>query len=446
LYLAMINRLPSVVVCLAVLTAGCASSRSSLSPPVTGSASIPAGSVPISESAHSGSAVELTAQVSSAAPDDEGAATEVATGEEGLTLALLDHLSASTAGNVTVSPMSLAVALAMLADGAHGATLSQIDSVLGTPTIDPAARNSGWATLLSGLDGQSLADRVTMQSADALWLQHGLEMNNEFMADMARYFRTGVWQVDFSDNLPAAVDAINKWVTTNTDGKITTLFNTGDIDTSTMLVLANAVYFHANWQDPFDPAASHPGVFYAAGGTSTVTFMHQVVPSASISSGFDEVRLSYTGGDFQAVAIMPTGGSLKSFVDSLTVSGLNQILVAPQQRADIQLPRFSDDGYLNLNQTLSAMGMPLAFSPEADFSAMSTTPLQVQSVGQRDYLNVAEKGTEAAAATGISAMPASATAGATRLPRIKFDHPFVFLIRDTTTGAILFASVMNTPH
>lgn len=445
----MIKRASAALLCLAALVTGCTGSGSALrSPPTTTAGahgSSPPASVPVTAGDRSGAAVELTAQIPAAVPDDQAAAHTVSAGEQELALRLLTRLSTQGSGNnVTVSPMSLAVALAMLADGARGRTLSQIDSVLGTAAIGTPARNNGWATLLSGLVDQARADGVSMQSADALWLQHGLDMNATFMADMARYFRTGVWQVDFAHDLAGATEAINKWVSTNTQGKITKLFNPGDIDPFTVLVLANAVYFHANWQHQFDPAASRRGVFSAPGGPSTVTFMDQVVPSASSTSGFDEVRLNYAGGDFQADVIMPRGKSLEDFVAGLTVGGLKTLLAAPQQRAEIQLPKFSDDGYLNLNQTLSAMGMPLAFSPLADFSAMSPTGLQVQSVVQRDYLKVAEKGTEAAAVTGISAIPSAAMAGP-KPPVIKFDHPFVFLVRDTTSGAILFASLVNTP-
>lgn len=448
----MIKRTAVAWLCLAtlaLLATGCSGSGSTLrsSPTTAGGphSAAPTTPVPVAAGARSGAAVELTAQVPPAVPDDRAAARKVAAGEEELALRLLTRLSTQAPGNVTVSPMSLATALAMLADGARGQTLSQIDSVLGTATMGADVRNNGWATLLSGLVGQARADGVTIQSADALWLQHGLAMNAPFMADMARYFRTGVWQVDFAGDLAGATDAINQWVTTNTEGKITKLFNPGDIDRSTVLVLANAVYFHANWQEQFDPNASRPGVFSTPEGPSTVTFMDQVVPGASVTSGYDEARLNYAGGDFQADVIMPTGESLNHFVGGLTASGLDAVLAAPQQRAEIQLPKFSDDGYLYLNHTLSAMGMPLAFSPLADFSAMSPAGLQVQSVVQRDYLNVAEKGTEAAAVTGISAMPSAAIAGP-EPPVVKFDRPFLFLVRDTISGAILFASLVNAPQ
>lgn len=390
--------------------------------------------------------MELTADVPAVGQPDSAAAAHVSAAEQGFALRLLARRVNTTApGNATVSPFSLAVALAMLSRGAHGPTLDQITRTLGTQTMSTAARESGWATLLATLAAQARADGITLQSADALWLQHGLVMNDSFMADMARYFRTGVWQVDFAHDLTGAINAINNWVTTNTDGKITRLFDPGDIDPTTLLVLANAVYFHATWQDQFDPIGSHPGTFGSPTGNTTVTFMQRLSQAASVTAGYDEVRLPYTGGDYQAVAIMPKGRPLQDFVRALTLSSLDQILAAPQERADIQFPKFSDDGYVNLNQALSAMGMPVAFTPAANFSAMSPTSLQVQSVVQRYHLHVAEKGTEAAAVTGISAMPSAAIAGPAP-PVVKFDHPFVFLIRNVTTGAILFAGLINRPE
>lgn len=437
--------LPGLIL-VAVTAAACGGTHVAARPPRT---SVPRASVPplsVSVGARNGIAVELTSEAPAGVPDDPTAAARVSTAEQDFALRLLTRRLAMTgSGNSTVSPFSLAVALAMLGRGAEGPTLAQITRTLGTQTMSSSARESGWGTLLVKLAAQARVDGITLRSADALWLQHGLVMNDSFMADMARYFRTGVWQVDFASDLAGATNAINNWVATNTDGKITKLFNPGDIDPTTLLVLANAVYFHATWQDQFDPNNSDPGTFDSPSGNTIVTFMQQLSEAASVTGGYDEVRLPYSGGDYQAVAIMPKGRTLQDFVVALTPAGLDQILAAPQERADIQVPKFSDEGYMNLNQTLSAMGMPLAFTAAADFSAMSPTGLQVQSVVQRYYLRVAEKGTEAAAVTGISAMPSSAIAGPAP-PVVKFDHPFLFLIRNVTTGVILFASLINKPE
>jgi serpin B len=422
------------VIAAAVLTAGCAgSSRAARTPHPT--------KLPVSS--RIGSAVEIVAPGSSSIPNQPDVATKVARAEEDFALRLLRQVDTNGAGNVTISPWSLAVALAMLENGAHGTTLDQIAHTLGTQALSPGHQDAGWASLVRTLAQQSKASGTALQSADALWLQAGLPMNETFMRSMAAYFQTGVWQVDFAQHLSSAMDAVNKWVAAQTGNKITKLFDPRDVDHTTRLVLANAIHFHANWQNPFDPASSRPGTFYGPGGSTTATYMEETLPGATITSSYREVRLSYAGGHFQAVAIMPEGQDLKSFVGTLDPARLDRMLSASEQSAAVSLPRFTTTTYVNLNTTLASMGMPLAFESQADFSAMSPIPMQVQSVVQRDYLSVGEKGTEAAAATGISVMPTAAHVSAE--PTITLDHPFIFLIRDVTSGTILFSSLIQSP-
>ena len=430
------------VMAAAVLTASCAGparsarSRPSTRPPAPRPARVSVGP-------RIGSAVELVSPGSGSTPNEPDAATKVARAEEGFALRLLRQLDTDDAGNVTVSPWSAAVALAMLENGAHGATRDEIERTLGTQSMDPGYLDAGWASLIGSLTQRSTADDIVLQSANALWLQEGLPMSETFMRSMAAYFDTGVWQVDFAHHLSSALDAVNKWVAGQTGNKITKLFDSTDVDHTTQLVLANAVHFQANWQSPLDPANSQPGTFYSPSGPATATYMEQSVPGATITSTYEEVRLPYAGDHFEAVAIMPEGQSLYSFVKSLNAARLESILAATKQSAQVRLPRFTTTNYVKLNNTLSAMGMPLAFASDADFSAMSPVPLKVQSVVQRDYLSVGEKGTEAAAASGISMMPTAARVS--RDPTITLDHPFLFLIRDTSSGIVLFSSLIQSP-
>jgi serpin B len=424
------------VIVAALVTAGCAgSSRTSRPPHPT----------PLPVSSRVGSAVEIDSPGSSPVPNEPGAAASVARSEEDFALRLLRQLDTTQPGNVTISPWSLAVALAMLENGAHGATLDQIAHTLGTQALSAGHQDAGWASLVRTLTQEGNANGTALQSANALWMQAGLPMNETFMRSLAAYFQTGVWQVDFARHLSSALDAVNKWVAAQTGNKITKLFDPSDVDSPThpLLVLANAVHFLANWQNPFDPASSRPGTFYGPGGPVTATYMQQTLPGATITPSYREVRLPYAGGHFQAVAVMPEGEDLKSFVRTLDPARLDSILTATQQSAAVSFPRFTTTTSVNLNRTLAGMGMPLAFVSQADFSAMSPVPMQVQSVVQRDYLSVGEKGTEAAAATGISVMPTAAHISAE--PTITLDHPFLFLIRDVNSGTILFSSLIQSP-
>jgi serpin B len=396
--------------------------------------------------ARSGAAVQLMAKITGTPVSDPAKASAVSQAEQSFSLSLLDQVNAEAPSqNITVSPLSLSVALAMLENGARGATLSQIQATLHTSGLSPTAQDEGWSSVMATLSAETRSDGISLRSADSLWLQQGLQMDRTFMAALAGYYDTGVWQANFTSDLSGASDAINQWVSHQTAAQITQLFAPGDLDPTTELVLADAIYLNATWQTPFDPALSTPGPFHvSATQTTHPTFMSGSTPHTTTTSTYQLAELPYTGGHLTAVAIMPTGWDLPGFVQGLTASKLDTMIAGAAQPDQVYLPKFTTQNYLNLDTDLQAMGMPMAFSLDADFSSMSRQDLQIQSAVQRDYLSVGEKGTEAAAATGISMAQAVSGPGTSQKP-INFDRPFLFLVRDTTTGTILFASLVNSP-
>ncbi|MGH8960071.1 MAG: serpin family protein [Jatrophihabitantaceae bacterium] len=407
--------------------------------PGPSSSPVPIAQLP-SNGARIGTATQLVANVkpltvTSGSADEQA----VVRAEQAFTFALLKQVNAGGgAGNVVLSPSSLAIALAMLENGAGGKTKHEIATVLRTSGLTDTQLNSGCAALSADLGASGVLD-----SANSLWLQHGAPMGQAFMDAMARYFRTGVWQVDFFHDFGGATSAINAWVTKQTHGRITKLFNKGDIDPSTLLVLANAVYFKAAWKTAFDPKHTHDAQFHTADGkTVTAPFMKRD-GGLSVSQSDDSVavQLPYADGRYVALAIMPTSQSLADFVGRLTPAALDRITGGLQPDSqDVLLPKFTISEYTKLNATLAAMGMPTAFDPSsADLSPMSPRAGYVQSVVQRAYLKVDEKGTEAAAVTGIGVAPTAAV-----MP-LTFDHPFLFLVRDTKTGAIVFSAQVQDP-
>ena len=270
-------------------------------------------------------------------------------------------------------------------------------------------------------------------------------MNPAFMAAMGRSYQAGVWQVDFANALKAATESINSWTSQHTNGKITKLFDDGTLDPTTLLVLANAVYFKADWQSPFDASRTSQGQFTRANGTTAgVQFMSgEPGPwQLATSPQLDAVQLPYKGGRFAALLVMPKQQSLSEYVSGLTTAQLDGVVGSlSAQQASLVVPRVQASTYTELNSILKAMGMATAFTDSADFSRLSSTPTKVASVVQRDYLAIDEKGTEAAAVTGIQMQPSSAFAG----PSLTFDHPFLFLVRDTRTGTVLFAAEIQDP-
>jgi len=383
-------------------------------------------------------AVELVGTTSTVRPDP-AAAGPLAGSEKDFAIALVHQLNDGGAANVSASPASLDLALSMLANGARGTTRSQIQHVLQAGD----STNAGWQALTAAWDSAATNGSFALSTANAAWLQKGFPVEAAFLTALKRYYATGVWTVDFAKSMPAALAALNAWTADHTNGKITKLFDT--LDPATALVLADAVHFKAAWETQFDPRDTASAPFtLSTGRTVPAKFMNDTGSYRSaIGSDYDAVELPYRGGRFAALAVMPTHTSLHDFTAALSASQLDAITGSlTSQGIALSVPKFTTSSTLNLKQTLSAMGMPLAFGERADFSAMTSRPVAVGQVIQRVYLAVAEKGTEAAAATGAAI---GATAIAAPPLRITLDHPFLFLIRDTSTGAILFASRIADP-
>ncbi len=217
-------------------------------------------------------------------------------------------------------------------------------------------------------------------------------------------------------------------------------------------MLADAVFFHADWVNPFENATPDRPFYLATGGSESVPFMRsEPVDSAkalrarvSTTDKYVAVELPYAGKKLSALVVMPSGSSLPQFVSSLTPASLGQIVSGMSSEAvDFSMPTFTLRSDNKLNQTLSSMGMSQAFETGADFSKINATvPLQVGTVEQHAYLQVTPKGTTAAAATGIGVI---ATATPVSTEPIVIDHPFLFLLRDNVTGAILFESMVENP-
>lgn len=396
-----------------------------------------------------GPAIHVVSDTVGGGPSPSGPlSAAVAQSEQQFSISLLQRVSSAvpSSSNIVLSPVSLATALSMLELGANGATQTQMAQALGTSTLTPEQEAAGWSALSAELAAAGQAGGGQLQSANSLWLQKGLAMNPTFMTDLSRYFSSGVWQVNFAADPTAAVAALNAWVTQQTYGHITSLFAPGSITKQTALILANAVYFKAAWAEPF-AATTSAGVFHLTGGTTvSVPFMHSTVndpldASVSTGAGVDAVQLPYKGGQMAALVIMPTKGTLSDLTASMTSTTLGHLVSSLKPTSlNLTMPKLSLSDSHELIPTLESLGMRDAFDGSADLSGMSPSPLVVSDVVQKATLDVTPWGTVASAATGISAID-SARLGALSLT---IDHPFLFLIRDTQTGTILFeAQVVN---
>jgi serpin B len=398
-----------------------------------------------------GSAIQLVSNSGNEGPiPTVERANAVARSEQEFSLSLLKQLSASgsSSSNVLVSPSSLSTALSMLELGAEGDTQEQIASTLGSQSLTALEQGAGWSALSAELEAAAAPNGISLQSANSLWLQKGLAMNPSFMSSLSRYFASGVWQVNFASDPAGAVADLNAWVAQETHGHITTLFGPGAITNQTALILANALYFKAPWEQPFASSTVDAQFHLPNGVTTSIPFVHTPVNgpinvSSFIGSGVDGVQLPYRGGRMAALILMPTSESISEFAASLTQERLAHFVstLAPTALA-LSMPALSLSSSNDLVSTLKARGMSDAFdASSADFSGATATSLFVSDVVQKDTLSVTPWGSEATAATGIGM---AATGAEEPTTSINIDRPYLFLIRDTHTGEILFeAQVVN---
>ncbi len=409
-----------------------------------------------------GSAYELSAAESPPSPASPRVARAVENAEVGFSLDLLNNLAmtsdSSGTANELVSPSSLATALAMLELGASGSTEQGIAEALHTARLSAGDQAAGWYSLAALLGAETSTSATNLKRvpeldvANSLWVQQNFAVLPAFVRALSGEFRTGVWQVNFQTDLTGATNAINQWTSEHTKGLIKQLFSPGGLTPTTVLVLADAVFFQADWAYRFETATTNRPFYLASDGTESVPFLSSEPVNStkalrtpvSKTEKYVAVELPYAGKKLGALVVMPTGSSLPQMVSSLTPASLDRIVSGMSTEfVDFSMPTFTLRSDNQLNQTLSSMGMSRAFETGADFGRINATvPLAVGTVEQHAYLQVTPKGTTAAAATGIGVIATATQAGT---EPIVIDHPFLFLLRDKVTGAILFESMVENP-
>jgi serpin B len=357
------------------------------------------------------------------------------------------------AGNIVISPASVAIALAMTREGAGGTTATEMDAVLHNedPTGLATAMN-GLSTALEsrsgtfpGSDGEDA--EVLLSIANSLWAQDGLAFEQPFLDVLAEEYGAGVRVVDYEEDPEAARVDINAWVAGETSERIPELIPEGMITQDTRLTLVNAVYLLADWALPFTAEATADGPFTLDDGSPvTVPFMHQEAQFLyAEGDGWQAVQLPYVGDQLAMLVVVPEPGGLGVVEDGLAAGFLDEAVTGlADQRVVLTLPKWDTESHVQLRQALSELGMPTAFSDGADFSGMTTeAELAVQDVVHQANITVDEKGTEAAAATAVVVGVTSAPVDEPVV--VTADRPFLFVLRDVETGAILFLGRVVDP-
>jgi serpin B len=353
-------------------------------------------------------------------------------------------------GNLFYSPFSISEALAMVYAGARAETETQMAKALrfGLPqaklhpafnALDLALASRGKGA--AGTDGQGFRLNI----ANALWSQTGHPLSGPFLDTIGQNYGDGVHMADFVADAEGSRQLINGWIAARTEDRIKDLLPQGSVGPDTRLVVTNAVYFNAAWQDPFDKAQTKPASFTRPDDTKVDVPTMSGFREVDYGGGPDyaAVELPYEGNELSMVMILPPQGTLDAFEASLTAEKLATILGGMTEHGvTITLPRFSVDSSFALRDTLGKLGMPLAFTDMADFSGIDGKPdLQLTSVVHKAFVKVDEDGTEAAAATGVVVGTTSAPPPA----EIHLDHSYLFLIRDKPTGTILFLGRVEDP-
>ena len=405
-----------------------------------------------------GSSTIITSPASPATPtvSPQQVAEETAIGQSinafALDLYSLLQSQAGGSGNTVFSPMSISAALAMAYAGANGQTATQMASVLHfAGDSDTVAQEFG--TLLSDLNSAGQGGNYTLSVADALWGQQGMQILTPFLQTMQADFSGDLKQVDFKDNPAGAVQTINSWVSQQTAGLIQNLLSPSDVTQLTRLVLTNAVYFSGTWATAFNVDATQNAPFTLDSGDQVqVPIMHSTSDYGYMDSdGFQVLDLPYSGGRLSMDVILPNQGYSAA---GLNVSQLPANLTSwfgglQNQQVIVSLPKFDISAQFELGDQLQSLGMDDAFSNRADFSGITDpAALQITGVVHQATISVGEKGTVAAAATGVVAGPTITIAvNSFPPPPIVFDadHPFLFLIRDDQSGAVLFMGQEMNP-
>lgn len=350
-------------------------------------------------------------------------------------------------GNAAVSPASLTTALLMTWMGTGGETRSEMTKALGYDQAFVDSDVEFWKTVGAGKG-------TTIESANRLFIQESLPLLPAFRDEMRRTFGAPVEEVDFESQSEKARKSINRWVEKATKDRIKDLIPQGGVDTRTRLVLANAVYFFAPWKEAFEKSETQPREFrLGADRKVDVPTMHQQeYYGYRKGEGFVAVRLPYGDPALQMLILLPDEvAGLPALERAVDAEMLREFGKAPYREVDLFLPRFRiETGAMELVPTLEKLGVKRLFDNprgSADLSGMTEpgNELFVSKIFQKVFVDVTEKGTEAAAATGIIAMPLSAELPVEPLI-VKVDRPFLFAIQHRDSGACLFLGRVTDPR
>lgn len=357
-------------------------------------------------------------------------------------------------GNLVLSPYSVLVALGMTLTGAAGSTAEEMRAVLGAGDLGERWHKgvNALTAHVEDLAGkQERADgskaELALGTADQLFGQRDVAWETDFLDLLAKEYGAGLRTVDFETATEQARTAINGWVEDRTHDRIVDLVPEGVLDQSTRLVLVNAIYLKAPWEQPFEKGLTAPGTFHRPDGSQVDADLMRV-PDLSTNlatgDGWHSVTLPYAGRRLAMTVVLPDEGGLERVEQQVRSGGFATFTAAAQPTVvDLSMPRWSFRTAAPLKEALSVLGMPTAFSDAADFTPMTEEdlPLVVAEVLHQGFIAVDEEGTEAAAATAVVM---AETAAPVAVPFL-VDRPYFFVIHDAEHATPLFVGRVTDP-
>ena len=385
--------------------------------------------------------LEVISKVDIPVLDDSGATAEsleaTVDASNAFALDLYGRYSAAD-DNLFYSPYSISTALSMTYEGARGTTAEEMRSVFHL-SEDDDVRRPGAARAFNILNGK---DRpYTLVTANALWMREGYPFKEDYVQAIQDYYGGEANPLDFGDTVEAA-GTINGWVEERTYEKIKDLFSPSDLE-GALLVLTNAIYFKGDWAAQFDEADTTATDFHVTLTETVEVDMMSLEGSFNYANTSEAqvLELPYKGGDLSMIVILPEENDIHGFEAGLTLETYGEwVSQLESTKLNVFLPKFKLETKYDMGRDLAEMGMPTAFSGEADFSGISDGGMFISKVIHQAYVDVNEEGTEAAAATGVVTL-----SSAPMLEEFRADHPFIFVIRDRDTGLILFMGRVIDP-
>ena len=350
-------------------------------------------------------------------------------------------------GNLFFSPFSVSTVLGMAALGAKGATADELDALLRLPTIERQDLQDALDVCLAP------ASPVELSLACSLWMDDALPVLPSYIAALQSRYDAEVHPVDFAGAPEAARTGINRWTADRTHDRIRDLLGPGTIRPTTKLILVNAIYFKGRWQSPFERNRTEDADFHLPDGTTvSIPLMYRTLDGAACleNDRFQGLLIPYKGRTCSMLVLLPREGvPLADLEAGLTSANLASWLSSMDYRkVFLWLPRFKMEwGAVDLVPALRTMGLEIVFGPDADFSDITgARDLQPDMVVHKAFVEVAEEGTEAAAATAMGFKALGGRPAPEPSPVVfRADRPFLFAILENSTRTVLFLGRLDNP-